>query len=53
MKFFILAYKTAADVITDKGYIYGWYESLATALNTCTNLRQQGVVWQAVACKVL
>lgn len=40
MKFAIITFKDANEIVNGTGTVYGWYESLATALNTATNLRQ-------------
>ena len=53
MEYAIIVFPTQKDMTTGKGTVYGWYESLATALKTCTNLTQQGTFYHAVAMKVL
>ena len=55
MKYAVIVWYSRSDLITgtSNGIVYGWYESLATALNTATNLNQGGTVWQATAVKML
>lgn len=53
MKYAIIAFSDEASVKTGNGRVYGWYESLATAINTATNLMQFGTVFQATVMKVV
>jgi hypothetical protein len=52
MKYAVIVWATERDVLEEgKGFVYGWYEALATALNTATDLRR--VYFSAVAVKML
>ncbi len=51
-KYAVIVFKTEQHV-QGTGEIYGWYESLATALNTATNLQQFGTVFSAVVVKLV
>jgi hypothetical protein len=52
MKYAVIVWRTESE-IGENGQVYGWYESLATALNTATNLQQHGTFFKATAVKVL
>ncbi len=53
MKYAIVVWMSESEVQSSEGSIYGWYESLATALNTAVNLRQSGKYWQASVVKLI
>ncbi len=53
MRFAVIIFSTESESLIGTGSVYGWYESLATALNTATNLNQSGKYWNAVALKML
>ncbi len=53
MKYAIIVWRTESEVSSGNGDVYGWYESLATALNTATNLQQWGTFWKASVVKAL
>jgi hypothetical protein len=48
----VIVFDSAEDVLHGNGRVYGWYEELATALKTATNLNQNGV-YHAVAFKTV
>lgn len=52
-RYAIITWLTESDVLTSNGNVYGWYESLSTALNTATNLQQYGTFWKATVVKAL
>lgn len=54
MKYAIIVWTVQeTECTTTPGIVYGWYESLATALKTATNLVQSGLFYQATAVKAL
>jgi hypothetical protein len=53
MRYAVIVWRTESEMLTENGQVYGWYESLATAVNTATNLVQSGAFWQAVAVRML
>jgi hypothetical protein len=53
MKYAIIVWATKDEVNPGPGVVYGWYESLATAVKTATNLVQFGTFFQATAVKVV
>lgn len=53
MRFAVIVWRTESEVLNTNGDVYGWYESLATALNTATNLQQFGTFFKATAVKML
>lgn len=52
-KYLVVVWVSLEKVPTENGMIYGWYETLATALNTATNLVQNGSFGHAVALKAV
>lgn len=53
MKYAIVVWATQDEVNPGVGVVYGWYEALATALNTATNLVQNGYFFKATVVKAL
>ena len=55
MKYFILVWYTKAEVLDgqNNGAVYGWYESLATALHTLADLERNGTVFSGVVAKLV
>ena len=53
MKYAVIVWLSESEFLTGTGTVYGWYEALATALNTATNLRQDGRYWHTVAVKMV
>ncbi len=49
----VIVWTEGTDPTTAPGTVYGWYESLATALKTATNLTLWGVYAHSVAAKAL
>lgn len=52
-KYAVIVWLTHSTVATAPGMVYWWYEALATALNTATDLQRNGTVAHAVVVKVL
>lgn len=52
-KFAVVVFINEQEVVDSNGSVYGWYESLATALKTATNLIQNGSFFHAVAMKCM
>lgn len=53
MNFAVIVFLTDADILASHGVIYGWYESMATAIATAVNLRQSGSYAHAVAMRTV
>lgn len=53
MKYAVIVWRVDSEILTSNGDVYGWYESIGTAVNTAVDLMRQGAFAKAVAVKLI
>lgn len=53
MKYAILIWMSESEKLVGTGSVYGWYESLGTALNTVVDMRRDNRYWDIQVLKVI